>query len=83
MTDARDGDDVDAQAQYDADPDLQALLTEAAQSPTVHRDDDADHDNDADDGAAWVDRLRTGRRLREVTGVDDSDVDDRPVGGMS
>ena len=51
-------------------------LTEAAQSPTVHRDDDADHDNDADDGAAWVDRLRTGRRLREVTGVDDNNDDD-------
>jgi len=47
MTVARDGDDVDAQADYDADPALRELLTRAAESPTVHRD-NAD-DNDGDD----------------------------------
>lgn len=34
MTDADDGDDAAAQAGYDASPDLRALLTEAAKSPT-------------------------------------------------
>jgi hypothetical protein len=42
MTDVHD--DVDAQSEYDADPDLRELLTEAAESPSVqrHRPDDAD-----------------------------------------
>lgn len=67
MMDAHDGDDGDAQADYDADPELRELLTEAAESPTVHRVNDGD---DADDGAAWVERLRTGSRLRDVNADD-------------
>ena len=43
--DARDDNDVDAQAEYDADPGLQGLLSRAAQSPTVQRD----HADDVDD----------------------------------
>jgi len=46
MTDAH-GDDGDAQAEYDADTELQALLTRAAKSPTVHRD-NADDDGGDD-----------------------------------
>ena len=76
MTDAHDGDDVAAQAEYDTDPELRELLTEAAQSPTVHGDNDGD---DAGDGAAWVDRLRSGRRLRDVN--DNDDDDGAPDGG--
>jgi len=91
MTDVDDGDGVDAQAEYDGDDALRELLTRAAQSPTVHRDNDGNDgndDNDADDGAAWVDRLRSGSRLRDVIADDDSNDDnnaddDRPVGGMS
>ena len=104
--DARDGDGVDAQAEHDADPELQELLTRAALSPTVHRDDaddahrervheaadraldkDADliqrlRDDDDDDGRAWVDRLRSGSRLRDVIaddGDDDADGADDPT----
>ena len=111
MSDARDGDDVDAQAEYADDVELQELLTRAAESPTVHRDDDAsdddtddgghrdrvheaadralnksadliqrlrDHDVDDSgvDGRAWVDRLRSGRRLREVIANDGNNADD-------
>ena len=36
--DARDGDDVNVQAEYDADPELQGSLSRAARSPTVQRD---------------------------------------------
>ena len=73
--DADDGDGVDAQAEYDANVDaLQELLTRAAESPTVHRERGGDGD-EAADGAAWVDRLRSGSRLREH----DHDGDD--VGG--
>ncbi len=49
MTDAHDGDDAGAQAEYDGDPELQALLTEAAESPTVHRDRPDHHADDVDD----------------------------------
>ena len=35
--DARDGDDVDERADYDADLELSGLLTRGAESPTVHR----------------------------------------------
>lgn len=38
MTDTHDGRDGDAQAEYDGDPALRKFLTQAAESPTVHRD---------------------------------------------
>lgn len=35
------------------------------------------HDDDDGDGAAWVDRLRSGSRMRDVIAEDDdNDVDD-------
>lgn len=70
-------DDEDAQAEYNADTDLQELLTRAWASPTVHRDDDGD---DVGDGAAWVDRLRSGSRLRDVTDDDDDNAQAEVVG---
>lgn|GEM_PF-2522621 len=72
VTDAHDGDDVnEAQAEYDTDPELRELLTQAAESPTVHRASNIDHvDPNADDDAHRV-------RVREIAArilVEDAEV---------
>jgi hypothetical protein len=52
VTDARDGDDVDPQTEYDADPELQGLLSRQRSRPRCtgdRADVIADDGNDADD----------------------------------
>jgi len=91
---AHDVGDADAQAEYDADPALRELLTQAAQSPTVHRDNAAGDDNDADD--AHRERVHDSadralnkdadllQRLKDDNaGSDGSDADGAPDGGRT
>ena len=62
--DARDGDDVDARAEYDADLELQELLTRGAESPTVHRARVRDSSERGPPGPRTVRRGRRPRRTR-------------------
>ena len=77
--DARDDNDANAQAEYDADPGLQGLLSRGAESPTLHRDradgvDDGHRERVNDSaGRALTEHAEVLKRLNDADTGNDGD----------